>query len=61
MRISIAAIFTIFILTATGQGFRVRHYLPGTQNNTAKAIFETTPVIISPGVLWLRMEVIASV
>lgn len=40
--------FYIFILIAIqtlgiAQGFKVRHYLPGTQNNTAKSIFEISP------------------
>ena len=41
-------LYIIFIVTlkvqpASGQGFRSRFYLPGSFNNTARAIFETSP------------------
>lgn len=41
MRLSV--ILLLFSLSLSGQGFRVRHYLPNTQTQLSKAIFETTP------------------
>ena len=36
-------ILTLKVQPALGQGFRSRFYLPGSFNNTARAIFETSP------------------
>lgn len=43
MRFLLAVIFVSLTWLLQAQGFRVRHYLPGTHNNTAKAIFESSP------------------
>jgi hypothetical protein len=43
MKLYFSLLSILLLKICQAQGFRVRHYLPGVQNNTAKAIFETSP------------------
>ena len=43
MRLILIFIFLVLAVSTPAQGFRVRHYLPDANNNTAKSIFEISP------------------
>jgi hypothetical protein len=43
MRFTFICILLLVHWGIRAQGFQTRHFVPGALNNTAKAIFETTP------------------